>query len=337
MSSTPDTPQPVDPYTQAAAQYGLATGTASYNAGLNRTNQNNPVGSSYWTTTGGNPFGPAAPGAGGSGTGTTIPTGQTSDGVPAQIPYANTSPSQVGTFPNQAGLYPGGSGAGATTNYAGPTMSAGQGMPAAAGGGLGVTPPTYTLNTSLQPWANQELSQPLDTSGLPGMPGGPSITQNLQDTQKAIYDQQMGYLQPQEALASEQLDSQLANSGATVGSAAWNNEKDQLARSQTFANQQAANAAITGGEQEQANLFGLGTQALQNQIASRAAPINEYNSLSGSPGATANAQTPDISGAFGQQFQGQLAGYNANVASNNANTGAAGSLLASYLMYLALA
>jgi len=42
-------PQAVDPYQQAAAQYGLSTGTALFNAGLNRTNQVNPMGSSTWS------------------------------------------------------------------------------------------------------------------------------------------------------------------------------------------------------------------------------------------------------------------------------------------------
>src|SRR5436309_12220848 len=53
-------PQPVNPWTQAAAQYGLSTGTAAYNAGLNRTNQVNPLGGSSWSSTGGSGYG--APG-----------------------------------------------------------------------------------------------------------------------------------------------------------------------------------------------------------------------------------------------------------------------------------
>lgn len=281
MSSSPSAPAPVDPYTQAAAQYGLATGTANYNAGLNRTNSTNPLGSSTWSAT----------------------------------PGTTSAPSPSG--------YAGGAPFGLGGGYGGYS-----GIPSASpvSGSVSNGAPTYTNTTQLTPWAQSELQQPLNTSGLPGMPGGPSITQNLQDTQQATFNQQMGYAAPEEALASEQLNSKLAAEGATPGSAAYNNEQDRLAREQTFTNQQAANAAITGGNQEQATLFGLGTQGLNNQITARAAPINEYNSLNGAAGSTATAQTPDISGAFGQQYQGQLAGYNAGVATNNATTSDVASL-----------
>ena len=248
-------PTPTDPYAQAAAQYGLDTGTANYNAGLNRTNSVNPIGSSTWSSVGG------------------------------------------GT----------------------------------SGGGSGA--PTYTNTTQLAPQFQTPLQQPIDTSGIAGMPGGPSTTQDLQNTQQSLYNQQMAYLKPSQDLSNEQLQSQLANEGATTGSAAWNNAMDQQSRSNAFANNQAINSAITGGGAEQSRLFGLGSQSLQNQITARDAPINEYNSLNGASGATANAQTPDISSAFGQQYQGALAGYNANVSSDNATTGAAGSLAAAALIY----
>lgn len=294
MSDSPSAPQPVDPYTQAAAQYGLATGTASYNAGLNRTNSVNPLGSNTWTAT---------PGA------TSTDAATTSAQSP--ITYSG-APFGLGSF----------SGGGYSIPGATPVS-----------GSVSNGAPTYTDTTQLAPWAESELQQPLDTSGLPGMPGGPSITQDLQNTQQATFNQQMGYAAPEEALASENLDSKLAAEGATPGSAAYNNEQDRLAREQTFTNQQAANSAITAGNQEQATLFGLGTQGLQNQITARSAPINEYNSLNGAPASTATAQTPDISGAFGQQYQGALAGYNANVASNNATESTVGSLALAAAMY----
>lgn len=288
MSSSPSAPAPVDPYTQAAAQYGLSTGTAAYNAGLNRTNSSNPLGSNTWSAT----------------------------------PGTTSTPSSSGYSPASFGLGGG--------IYGGnPTIPSGY----PSNGSVSNGAPTYTDTTQLSPWAESELQQPIDTSGLPGMPGGPSITQDLQNTQQATYNQQMGYAAPEEALSSEQLNSQLAAEGAAPGSAVYNNEQDRLAREQTFTNQQAANAAITGGNQEQATLYGLGTQGLNNQIATRAAPINEYNSLNGAPGSTATAQTPDISGAFGQQYQGQLAGYNAGVASNNATESSIGSLALAAAMY----
>ena len=44
MGKSSSSPQPVDPYAAANAQYGLNTQTAQYNAALNRTGNSNGVG-----------------------------------------------------------------------------------------------------------------------------------------------------------------------------------------------------------------------------------------------------------------------------------------------------
>lgn len=358
-------PQPVDPYQQAAAQYGLSTGTAEFNAGLNRTNTVNPAGSSTWQITGrtGQPQGTTADwqsasnspfGLGGapnpptSGT-VAYPGGTITPGGNPQIGY-NSPPPSARPVMSHAGTSTGNgyspnplSSDGLTGQNGVPPSQYMQDLYGTPGGvNIGGTPlgqgaPIYTQTTSLQPWANDAISKPIDTSGIAGMPGGPSTTQDLFDTQRSLYNQQMAYIKPQEDLANEQLDAQLANQGITPGSAAYNNAKDTQARANTFTNNQAINSAIQGGGAEQSRLFGLGSQSLQNQIAVRNAPINEFNALQGGAGANATAQTPDISGAFNQAYQGRLAGYNADIASQNADTSAAGSLIASYLMYLALA
>lgn len=364
-------PTPVDPYAQAGAQYGLATGTANYNAALNRTNSSNPLGSSTWGVTGYD--GSGVGGIPGTNTGGSYP-------IPSRL-----GGGAYGLGGSNGGFGSGyvGSNLGLNGNFGSPALSAG-GAPGMSTGtqgmyGMGGTgAPKYSQQTSLTPWANQMLQSPIDTSGIagvgrglntnsiaglgnidtsnvPGMPGGPDLTGSLNSTRNAMYDQSMGYLAPQEALAREQSDSQLANEGITPGSAAYGQAKDQLGREQTFANQQAVDSAIGAGNQEQATLYGLGSQGLQNQLnlgnaslqnqmnfgnstlqnqlALRNAPISEYESLQGNPGSQVNAQTPDISGAFNQQYQGQLAGYNANVASNNSTTSTIGSLAAMAAIY----
>lgn len=299
MSSSPSAPQPVDPWTQAAAQYGLSTGTAQYNAGLNRTNQVNPLGSSSWTSTGG-----GSPSGGGS-------------SMPAPTdPYSSFG--GFGGFGGYGGFGLGGGGM--------PTS----GLPTSSGGS---SAPTYTQTTQLTPWAQDALQKPIDTSGIAGMPGGPSTTQDLQSTQDALYQKQMQYLAPEQKLSSEQMDSKLANMGATIGSPAWNNEQDRLARQQQSQTSDARTQAITGAGAEQSRLFGLGSQGLQNQIAVRNAPISEYNSLTGAPGANATALTPDISGAFGQQYTGELNSANAQNASNNQTQSSLGTLAMMAAMY----
>lgn len=330
-------PQPVDPYTQAAAQYGLSTGTALFNAGLNRTNQQNPLGSSTWTASYGTPSGQSvnpnnlpAGWAYPPGTGPSASSGGGLTGPSASSPGAQVSMGGVpagSTFGGSSGMpYSLGGGASPIRAPSGPYNGSPTGSPY---GGA----PTYTQTTSLTPWANDMLSKPIDTSGLAGMPGGPSTTEDLQNTRDALYQSQRQYLAPEQQLASEQLKSQLANEGITPGSSAYNTEMDRLSREQEFQNSNARTQAITGGGAEQSRLFGLGTQGLQNQLAVRSAPISEYQALLGNGGAAAGAQAPDISGAFNQQLQSQLAGYNANVASNNATTQDLTSLAAMAAMY----
>lgn len=293
-------PQPTDPYAQAAAQYGLDTGTANYNAALNRTNSSNPLGSNTWSVTGN-----------------------------------DSSPSSGGSYPlpSNLGMYGfGGGGSMPGFNFGGSRIPGGGVMgTGSATGGSGA--PKYSQQTSLNPWANQMLQSPIDTSGLAGMPGGPSTTQDLSTTRNALYNQQEAYIKPQQDLAAEQLQSQLANQGITPGSAAYQQAMDQQNRQNTFTNNQTINSAITGGGAEQSRLFGLGSQGLQNQLAVRNAPISEYEALQGNPSSSVSAATPDISGAFGQQYQGALAGYNAQNASNNATTSTIGSLAAMAAIY----
>lgn len=254
MSKQSDSPQPVDPYQSANAQLGLNTGTANYNAALNRTSSVNPLGSSGWNITG---------------------TG------------------------------PGGA-------------------------------PLYQQSTQLAPQFQSEI-QPINTSNIPGLGANGNPNQETALTQEALYNQQMGYLQPQQALQTEQEKSQLAAEGATPGSAAYSNDMGTLGRQQTFANQQATDSAITGGEAETQNLYNLGGQSLSEEQASQMFPIQEYNALNGGAAAQSGAASPNIMDAFNQQYQGELNSANASNASSNATTGAATSLLGSYLMYMALA
>lgn len=309
-------PQPVDPWQQAGAQYALDTGTANYNAGLNRTNSYNPLGSSTWSVSG-------SPYSLGGGTPPNV-------GKPGTVTTGPTAPGQNSFYPT-LGNYGVPSGGGSMST--GSMGMGGNGIPASAFG-LGGPPPNWSQQTSLTPWANKMLASPIDTSGLAGMPGGPSTTQDLNTTRDALYNSQEAYIKPQQDQAHEQLLSQLANEGATPGSQAWQTALDQEGRQNTFTNNQTINSAITGGGAEQSRLFGLGSQGLQNQLAVRNAPISEYEQLQGNgSGGQINAATPDISGAYGQQYQGQLAGYNANVSSNNATTSTIGSLAAMAAIY----
>lgn len=215
--------------------------------------------------------------------------------------------------------------------------------------------PTSTQNINLSPQQqqlyDQQTQQSIGLSDLANQLQGnvntalstPTPTYaNLQDAatqaQNAYYNNQMGYIQPQEATAKEQLDSQLANQGVMPGSDGYNTAEDALARQNTFTNQQAQNNAILQGPQNAQALFGLDVAA-QNQ------PLNQLNALrSGSqvsmPTAqgtnTSTAQPTNIAQMYQNQYQGQLNNYNQQVGSNNATTGGLFGLGGSALMAAAL-
>lgn len=287
-------PQPVDPYQQAAAQYGLSTGTAAFNAALNRPNVVNPLGSSTWGVTG---FSGGIPGAAGGGYG----LGGGSAGLG---PYAGT----------------------------GTSGAAGYGLPY----GLGSGAPRYTQTTQLAPQFQSVLNQPIDTSQIPGMPGGPSLQQNVSGAQQAAFNQQMGLLAPYENQLINNTQSNLAAQGATPGSPAYNWGMQGLGLMLGPQNAQVANQAYLTGLNVLPTLYGLGSTSLQNQINARNAPLNEFLALQGQPAATAQATTPDIANAFNQQYQGQLNAYNAQNAANNATWGDISSLGGAALLAFAL-
>lgn len=327
--SSGSAPNPTNPYEQAASEYGLATGTADYNAALNRTNSQNPLGGSTWQVTGTDGTGPGEFG-----------------GYPTSFSAQNGAGGASATDSSAYGGSTPGLGYDGAANYGG---IYGLGSNQSGSGYTGSGAPIYTQTTSLGPQYDSMLSTPIntsnmpgvgqaiDTSQIPGMPGGLNVSQNDLATQNAEFQSEMGYLAPEEALAGEQTQSQLEAEGAMPGSAAYNTGESQLARNDTFQNTQAADQAIQMGNQEEQTLYGLGSESLQNQLglgstelqnteSARMAPISEYDALNGGASTPVSAATPDIAGAFNQQYQGALAGYNANVASNNATTSALGGL-----------
>lgn len=220
--------------------------------------------------------------------------------------------------------------------------------------------PTSTQNITLSPEQqqlyNQQTQQSIGLSDLANQLQGnvntalssPTPTYaNLQDAatqaQNAYYNNQMAYIQPQEATAQEQLNNQLANQGVMAGSAAYQTAQDQQNRNNTFTNQQAQNNAILQGPQNAQALFGLDVAA-QNQ------PLNELNALrSGSQVSmpsfqgtnTSAAQPTNVAGITQNSYQDSLNAYNQQVAQQNQMTqglfGLGGSALSAYGQYAGLA
>lgn len=185
---------------------------------------------------------------------------------------------------------------------------------------------------------------PIDTSNLPGfayqanMGNGNSI----QEARDAAYNQQTAYLDPRYQQEQSALETKLANQGLDANSEAYKNAVGDFGRQKTFAYQQAQNAAVGAGNEQQGRLFGqaisnanlqnAGNQAaLQQQFAIRNQPLNEFNSLltgaqvsapQFNPVAQVGLQGTDIAGSINNA-------YNQKVATQNANTAGITSLIGS--------
>lgn len=156
----------------------------------------------------------------------------------------------------------------------------------------------------------------------------------------AVYSQQKSYLDPQWNQQGQQLQDQLSRQGISVGSDAYNNAQTQLDNARTQAYQGAANSATAQGAQSAAQLFGL-AQAGQNQNISeqqlaQQQPLSLLSQLFGSTPTTptqpisntvqTGVSPTDLTGATAAANNAAMQGYQAQVATQNANTGGAAAL-----------
>jgi len=197
------------------------------------------------------------------------------------------------------------------------------------------------LSGASQGLAGEEAGNVQNTLGSYQLPTQAQNQAFGSQAQQAAYGVETASMNPMWQQQGEQLDSSLRNSGATPGTPAYDNAMQSFDANQASAYGQAENQA-----------FGQGLSAEGQQISdvnsAQQGQINNFLSLAtGSPfasgtGAQGNATTgastsaPDIMSAFNNQYQGQLANYNAGVASSNADIGAGASLGSAALMALML-
>jgi hypothetical protein len=152
--------------------------------------------------------------------------------------------------------------------------------------------------------------------------------------------------QAYQSASNNAVEQGLAEQQALYGESANTNQQlfGEAATQGQFANEAAGQRF---GQELQGAGFGNSALIQQQQL-----PLQEYLALNGQTaaggtpsfglagggsGGAGGVQAPDIMSAFNNQYQGELANYNAGVASTNADVGAGASLASSYLMYLALA
>lgn len=170
----------------------------------------------------------------------------------------------------------------------------------------------YDLNTK----ARQNLGQiGVDTSARMGALLGTDFDAGKATADK-LYELGSSRLAPRFQQQRATLEQQLADKGIAVGTTAYQRAINQFGQTENDAYNQLA---LTGQQ-----------QAFQQAISERNQPINEVTALmSGSQvsnptyGAVPQATqaNTDVAGIYNQAYQNQMAGYNAQLNSNNAMMG----------------
>jgi hypothetical protein len=141
------------------------------------------------------------------------------------------------------------------------------------------------------------------------LPGGPvnfggvaPLSTNFPDqvaqAQNAAYNTQAGFLDPQFAEKKSDLTQQLADQGINPGSEAYDRAQGDLGRQSDLAYQQAKDAAVAAGNQEQQTLFGESLQGRQQGVNEALqqyqSPFNAIGSLAGSAGGLLGTGAGDL-------------------------------------------
>jgi hypothetical protein len=306
-------PSAPDPYASAGAQYQYGTAAANYSKGLNATNEITPTGSTTWTV---NPAGVGATNSMASPTGANGPSGL---GGP--------------------------DGKNTTTGPENQLAASLQGV-----GPGGQTAPQYTETQTLSP-NEQALLTSKENLGL-GAAGNagnalqgwqlPSEAQNGQfggEAMRSAYGLETATMDPYWGQQQEQMDASLRNAGATPGTPAYDNAMRSFQANRSSAYGQAENQAFGQGLSAEGQQISDVNAAQGGQLSNFLSLIGQGNPSTGAAGGAggggASVSAPDIMSAFQNQYQGQLAGYNANVASGNADVGALGTLGAAALLAFA--
>jgi hypothetical protein len=238
-------------------------------------------------------------------------------------------------------------------NQVGPTGSTSYQQTGTGYGGA----PTYTSTTQLSAPEQALLSgsQGLESQSQQLAGGqGQNVANTLQNYQlptqgqnqefgqqamQSAYGVETASMNPMWQQQGEQLDASLRNSGATPGMPAYDNAMQSFDANQASAYGQAENQAFGQGLSAEGQQISDVNQAQGGQIA------NYLSLATGAPGTTstgaagnattgASTSAPNIMQAYENQYQGQLANYNAGVSSTNTDIGAGvGVLAAAASMY----
>lgn len=308
-----------DPNTVAAATTKTNEDTAAYNKALNLNNYTNPFGGQQTVQTGTDP----------------------NTGAPIYSSTVSANPQLQSALSSLLGQ---------TSNSGGVNSSVMNGL-------YGINGKLDNIGAQQQQLGQGFGNLSGMTTGLAGQLNPQAAQQAQAQGQNAAYAAQTQYLDPQFSQQSESLSAQLANQGITPGSQAYNNAMTNFNNQKQQAYSNAQNQSILTGSQigtqnfnnqlnglnTQAGLYGQAGNLLQGQLGSLNAnaaglgqqaglygqlagvgqlPYSNLQSIAGMvPGYSGTSQSAaspaDISGLYNNQYQSQLAGYNAGQSSSN--------------------
>jgi hypothetical protein len=169
------------------------------------------------------------------------------------------------------------------------------------------------------------VSTPFSFGGI----GNEINTGDIAAQSQAGQDAIMARLNPQFQRDEEALRARLINQGIGQGSQAYQREMEGFGQKQNDARTQAILAGQQYGTTAQNNQLALRNQGIQEYTTQRNAPLNEYTAMTSgnqitnpqfTSGNYQGAAAPDYANLVNQNYQNQMAQYNAKVAGKNATT-----------------
>lgn len=309
-----DAPAPPDPYATADAQGQANVDAARTSARLNRYDQFTPFGSTKWKEVGANTYFDQ------TGYDKAMEDWRLASQAAANTPAYN---------PALAALNGNGYSGGPVAAPVMPTRDA------------------FTSSTNTDKWVNEFTLDPkiqnmldmfLNTSQAPVPEFSFDGTAKRQEVEDALFQRQKSRLDPRFAEEENSLRSRLANQGITEGSEAYNKEIALFGRNKNDAYENATLGSITGAGNDMAQQFNMDLSAHNSKIGDRASMLNMLTALATgaqvqAPGASQQqVGAAPVAQSIYNSYQGQVAGANAETASNNQMLGTAGTIAATALM-----
>lgn len=168
----------------------------------------------------------------------------------------------------------------------------------------------------------QAYGSPYNYDSLNPLYGADDLNAARLRTEEALYSR----LNPQFAKDEEALRTRLINQGIGQGSQAYQREMENFNQMKNDARMQAVLAGGAESDRALAQSMSLRQQGIQELDKLRGQPLNEYLAMSGQQQLAmpqfqqhnyGGAGTPDYQGLVNQNYQNQMAQYNANQASSN--------------------